>query len=97
MFLSFKTRTRQTDQSGKTEIAIHPIENDPIPAVSETSLILPTCGIDLFSIALFVLAAVKEYTAVRLAHKSKKTRNWFSLPFVLRFLKDEETIRTFFS
>ena len=40
VFLSFKMRAQQTDQRGKTEIAIHPIENDPIPAVAETGLML---------------------------------------------------------
>jgi hypothetical protein len=77
VLLSFKTRTQQTDQRSKTEIAIHPIENDPVPAVSETSLILPTCGVNLYSIALLVLAAAKEYTPVCLSHKSEKARNWY--------------------
>jgi hypothetical protein len=96
VFLSFKTRTQQTDQRDKTEIQFHPIENYPIPAAAETILILPTCGVDLYSIALFASAATKGYTPVCLSHTSKNARYSFSVPFVPRFLTDEETILTFF-
>jgi hypothetical protein len=88
-------RIKQTDQRGNIEIAIHPIENDPIPVIAETSLTLPSCCVDLYSIALLSLAGTKEYTPVCLSHTSNKAINSFSLPFVLRFLKDEGTIRTF--
>ena len=64
--LSFKMRTQQTNQRGKTEIAIHPIENNPIAAVAETSLMPPSYGVELYSIALFALATTKEYAIIGL-------------------------------
>jgi hypothetical protein len=46
-------RTQQTNQRGKTEIAIHPVENDTIPAVAETRLVLLSCSVVLYSILYF--------------------------------------------
>jgi hypothetical protein len=68
VFLSFKMRTLQTDQRGKTEIAIHPIENDTIPAVAETSLMLLSCSVPLYSIAYIYPMRVRRPEIDFLSH-----------------------------